>query len=311
MSKKPVSYEFHPSMFQTTEEYIKRSVGRAFKGTKRRELIQDISRSEPNFFTSLNFVIFAEDLFFERSDRQVIIPEGPEIYQELLKAKYSMSSAEGFSLPFSSFVLCMPTGFEVEGVTLPPCLVNYGNYESSAERLIYPFVDYLQAPRPKVNLELASPGANALSITYKEIGTHAYSRVLAVDDDLPAIFSAETPQACREAIGDYGFFDRMVKMDEKDIIIQFYLMKLVSSIGIYLLANQQQGLKQGFPGKTMPKLVNRDPGFAIRMNTLLNKPPMVNTPEDNTATRWHFSQTERPGYPESNQKEIKLGWLWD
>jgi len=310
MSKKALTYRFHPSMFYTTQVNLRRMAGKAITKVPRRELIKDISRTEENFMSSLNFAIFCEDLHFERTNRECLIPEGPEIYRDLLGAKYSMNSAKGFTLPFESFVLCMPEGFEVEGVELPSCLVTYGNYREWAERIIYPFADYIDHPRPIVNFDEVSENANCLSLTYLEPGTIAYARILAVEDDLPAILSAETPEACREAIGDYGFFDRLVNMNEKDTIIQFYLLKLVSSIGIYLLANQQQSIRAGFPGKTVPKLLDRDPAFQIRMNTLLNKPPQSSTPEFSHPTRWHFSQDERPDYNGSSMENIKLDWLW-
>lgn len=311
MAKKPLTYQFHPSMFYTTETNLRRMIGGNLKGVSRREMIQDISRSEPYFHTSLNFIVFSEDLAYERSAREVVLPEGPEIYHELLQAKYTMNSAKGFSLPFSSFVLCMPKGFEMEGVEIPACLVTYGDYRSSPEKIIYPFSDYINAPRPQVGLSESSENSNYLSITYLEPGTISYARVMAVDDDLPKILSAETPEACRDAIGDYGFFDRLTSMNEKDMIIQFYLMKLVSSIGIYLIANQQQGLKSGFPGKLPPKFLDRDPSFSIRMNTLLNKPPIETFAEKPQAARWHFSQDQRDDYNGSSMDNIRLDWLRD
>lgn len=311
MSKKPLTYLFHPSMFLTTQEHMRRLVGRDMRGISRRQLIQDISRSEPDFNTSLNFQIFAEDLHFERSDRNVLIPESDHIFKELIRAKYSMTSAKGFCLPFKSFVLCMPEGFEIDGVAIPPCLVNYGKYENAPQELIYPFCEYLDLPKPQVNLESASPGANALSITYKEQGTIAYARVMAVDDDLPGILSADTPDACREAIGEYGFFDRLVNMSEQDTIIQFYLLKIVSSIGIYLLANKQQGIRSGFPGKTVPRLVGRDPKFSVRMHTLLNKPPVEDNFDIHQSRRWHFSHDVGIEYNEPSMKDVKLNWLWN
>ena len=309
MSKKdsPV-FELHKLMMHNTEEGIRALSGKGAKKLTRQQMIRDVAHHEPHFMESLNFIIMSEELLWSRRSKRVILPETPEIFERLLNAEYTMTSAKGFNLPYSSFTLAMPAGLKHRGIELPPCLVDYGPYEQSDARVIHPFCDYIDAPRSDVHIEDCTPGAYCLSITYREAGTMAYARAMISDDDLPTILESTSPQECRERIGDYEKLKRLVEMNDTDYEIQYWLLRLVSAIGIYHVATSGQHLHEGFPGKKPPTLINKDPSQMILMSYLSTaasteikpaiKQPVLAKQTPSLDSAWHFNQSTGSSYDE-------------
>jgi hypothetical protein len=152
-----------------------------------------------------------------------------------------------------------------------------------------------------------------LSITYREAGTMAYTRAMISDDDLPTILESKSPEECRERIGDYGHLKRLVEMNYNDYQIQYWLLRLVSAIGIYHVATSGQHLHDGFPGKKLPVLINKDTSQMIQMSYLstargseikpaIKQPPLAKEPEI-LPTAWHFNQSERTSYAEGEEED--------
>lgn len=65
---------------------------------------------------SLDSVIIAEELLWEREGCPVIFPQSAEFLDKLLDAKFDLTKAEGFELPFPAFMIPMPVGYQREGV---------------------------------------------------------------------------------------------------------------------------------------------------------------------------------------------------
>jgi len=304
------AFELYKLMMHSTEEGVRALSGKEAKKLKRQDMIRDISRCEPDFLNSLNYVIMAEELAWVKKSQRVIMPENLAFFERLLNAKYTMKSAKGFTLPYMTFILAMPEGLVHNGITIPPCLVDYGPFEKAEERIIHPFADYLDMGRPAVKHQECSPGAYGLSITYREAGTLAYARAMAVDDDLPKIISSSCADEYRENIGEYGVFERLTQMNDTDYEIQYLLLKLVTSIGIYNLATGGSHLHEGFPGKKMPELIGRDPAQMIRMSYLSAaetselKPAEVEVVQPEHLSHepaWYFNQDTGSAYDEADR----------
>jgi hypothetical protein len=311
MSKKEPTFELYKTMMFNTEEGMRAIGGKNVKHMTRRQMIQDVAHHEPHFMDGLNVLIMCEEWNWARTSKRVLFPESTKIFERLLNADYTMSSAKGFNLPYSSFTLAMPSGLVHDGVELPPCLVDYGPYEKAESRLIHPFCDYLGMPHSKVNIEDCSPGAHCLTITYREEGTLAYVRAMISDDDLPGVLESKSPEECSDRIGDYGHLNGLVAMNDRDKRIQFWLLRLISAIGVYHVATSGQHLHEGFPGKKLPTLLHRDPSQPILMSYLSTaqeseiKPALTHPKHDKRETEpsaWHFNQNDRSGYTEDDSE---------
>lgn len=310
-------FELYKTMMHNTEDEVRALGGKNTKKVTRKQMLQDTAKYEPHFMESLNFILMAEEYYWARTSKRVLLPESSEIFERLLNAEYTMGSAEGFALPFSSFSVAMPAGFKHQDIILPPFLVTYSAYEESDFRVVHPFCDYLKVHRPDVKTEECTPGSYGLSISYREPGTSAYVRSLITDDDLPHILESKTPEECHERIGNYDHLQRLIHMSPTDRKIQFWLLKLVSAIGIYNIATAGHHIQEGFPGKRLPALIDKDPSQMIFMSYLSTadkeeikpalKGPAVAITSESLESSWHFNQRDLTAHNDEDGEDNPFG----
>lgn len=88
------------------------------------QVVSHVMCSSPQQVFALDGLIISEELLWERRGRTVIFPQSAEFLDRLLAAKFDLNKIDGFQLPFDSFMLAMPLGYEKEGVKLRGILVN-------------------------------------------------------------------------------------------------------------------------------------------------------------------------------------------
>lgn len=262
------------------------------KHVTRKEAFQQILQANPMLINSLDFLIASEDLYWEKQGKQVIFPENSAVLDNLLKAKYQMESSEGFSLPFSSFIVAIPNGYSFEGVQLPSFMVTHIEYKQSQNITIFPFCDYVECKKPeKVEYEKAADGERSIVVSFRDPESDGYIRMMQLESALPDILRSKTLEEFRHAIGDYTNKVGVVQSNSNDLAMQFLSMKLVAALGVYNLATGGERLREGFPGRTVPRIIGSSEPIKIRYTTLTGTPVSGGKASPDTHYRsWHFRQ---------------------
>lgn len=258
----------------------------------------------------MDFLIASEELFWKKSGSHAIFPENEAVLNNLLRAKYHMESAEGFDLPFASFVVAIPHGYAFDGVKVPSFMVTYIEYKKSTDLTIHPFCDYLETPYPSsIGYQPVEDGAKSITITFKDPNSHGFVRMMQIDNKLPAILAANSLEEFRNAIGDYKDKIGAIKSNEDDLKMQFITMKLVAALGVYNLATQGSRLKDGFPGTTAPRLMGKHDHGRITFTTLSGSvaPEGGKTSPQAHYRTWHFRQLRDPRYYKGEYQSMAPG----
>lgn len=290
--------------YEPLRSFIHRKVIKSFPSKERKamtekKVFQDILSSSPDLIHSLDFLIASEELYWEREGSQAIFPEDAVVLDNLLRAKYQMETSEGFDLPFSSFVVAMPHGYEYEGVKVPSFMVTHIEYKKSQDITIHPFCEYLDTPYPdSVAYEKAKNGERSITISFRDPNSHGYLRMMQIDTNLPAILASKSTQDFRLAVGDYTNKLGAIQSDSSDLKLQFITMKLIAALGVYNLATEGTRLKEGFPGSSVPRLMGKHENNKIAYTTLrggVNSFDQKIAPQAHYRT-WHFRQLRDSKY---------------
>ena len=226
----------------------------------------------PDYLSSLNLNIFSEEYFFTRTGANTVFPENEVVLNNLLKARFQLNSAEGFSLPFESFMFAIPNGYEVDGVKIPSFLVTWIPYAQTQDMLISPFGKYAKITKPlQVILDEAPLGDMGISICYRDpTQSTAYARTLLSASQIPDLLNAKDDSQFKNDLQTYKPYREVIELSEYDVQIQRIMLRLVAAFGIYNVATEGDRLKPGFPGTLQPKIIGRFPDVPMRSSTLSN-----------------------------------------
>lgn len=246
---------------------------------------------------NVNRDIVLEECFWESQGKHVIFPESSNVLDNLLRARYSLDSAEGFTLPLASFVLAMTSGYSFAGITIPPLSVAWVHGNEYEEHVMKPFhAKY----RLLENAILEHPQEFMMCITYPEdVKTGVFSRVMLYASDLPHLLSCSTPDEFKKVMIDRKIALHLEVLTENDFAIQFYAMKLISALGVYNMATDGKRLRDGYPTQQPPKMVGVQAKREISALTLSNSIPAF-TGEDHSVSphyrSWYFRQLKAERY---------------
>jgi hypothetical protein len=311
--EKKALYDLYPRLVDRIVNDVSKSVpSKERKRMTRKDCIRMVLDYSPNLLHSLDFMIMAEEHFWEREGSHAIFPESDAVLDNLLRAKYKMETSEGFSLPFDSFFLAIPHGYTHKGIRLQSFMVTMLPYLRSQEYTIFPFCKHIGLPQPKgVAHNPASENARCIALTYRDPENNiAYARALQTEDKLPLILQCETPEDFKSVIGSYQGKYGVIDLNENDLQIQFISMKLVAALGVYNMATEGSRLASGFPGKLEPRINNRSKDQRLAFSTLKNASKTeASEPDAREAfyRTWHFRQLRDERFYRGDYENIARG----
>jgi hypothetical protein len=293
-TKKP-SFALYPLLTDKIVSSVRQHLpGKARKSLSDSQVLADFVRRQPDIQNDHSFYIMAEELFLQANDSQVIFPETSTVLDNLLRARFSLESIEGFDLPFTAFILSVPRGYAHSGVKLPSLMVSWVKEDGYKGEVLKPFLNHIHVPDEKVSFsELPSDGM--LSLVYLDQGGER-SRTVIYGADIPILLSAKNPADYRAAMVRQGLIKSEDDLDESDRDIQFYGLRLIAALGVYHVATQGRKLKPGFPTPQAPKMDGRRAEQQVAPVTLLNSaPPRADSDDSASAASahyrsWHFRQ---------------------
>ncbi|AYG48198.1 hypothetical protein DV532_28435 (plasmid) [Pseudomonas sp. Leaf58] len=300
---KKLSYTLYPLLTNKIVSGLRQHLpGKERRSSSDATVLSDFIRRQPDIQNDHAFYIMAEELFLQSHNSQVIFPESSLVLDNLLKARYSLSSSEGLDMPFPSFILAPPRGYAFKGIEIPSLLVSWVIGDGFKDEVLRPFLDYIKVPGDRVSFsELPQDGI--LSLIYRD-KTGECSRTVIYGQNIPVLLGAKNPQAYREAMVSQGLILAQEDLSESDSDIQFYSLKLIAALGVYHVATQGNKLKQGFPTPQAPRMEGRRAEQKVAPVTLVNStPPLANSESvrhdaGRTAhyRAWHFRQLRDERY---------------
>lgn len=293
-------YNLYPLLSDTIHNMMRKVLPRAERKLSAFDAMKLVFTHKPEMINSLDFLIAAEEMFWQGQGRHVIFPESEAVLDNFLKAKFSMESSQGFDLPFDSFILAMPHGYQWEGTVLPGLMVNFYDYHGAADNIIYPFVEQLRIDKPsEIQREALPIGSRAMVLAYRDPhNTQGYARALIPESKIPAILQAPDKETFAHIMGMYQHQFGVVELADYDLDIQFKAIRLIAALGVYNLATEGKRLREGFPGKSMPRMNFKNPDARIAMSTLSN--PLHDVAEHASPglhyRSWHIRQLRHQRY---------------
>lgn len=301
-AKKPV-FEVYSSMLDNQIKYARVMLKNVLpKSATDRDVLAALFKHVPEAIKSLNLNIFAEEHFWIRTGANTIFPESAEVLENLIRARFQMDAADGFTLPFQSFMMSIPSGFKVDGTSIPSFLVSWIPYKQTEELIIGPFGVHAKIGGPlHVHLDSAPDDDIAICICYRDpITPSAYSRTVISANQIPALLQDDREDILVTDIETYKNYHQVVGISSHDIKIQRIMFRIVAALGIYNMATEGSRLSPGFPGNQQPKFNGKLPDYSMNNMTLKNSmsASSAHMPEakDSYYRTWFFRQLRDEKY---------------
>jgi hypothetical protein len=273
MQQKKAQYEIYSSMLDNQIKHAKVIFDSILpKRPSDSDVLEVLFKQAPQVREGLNLLIFSDEHHWIRNGANTIFPENSAVLESLLRAKFQMEAAEGFSLPFESFMVSIPQGFKVDGMRVPSFLVSMFPYHKLNELIVGPFTRHARFSKPvNVRLDEAPADEIAISLCYKDpTSTTAYARTLISTGQIPSILESTSMDELTEGFKPYVNYRGIVGLSEYDLKIQRVMLKLVAALGVYNMATEGKRLLPGLPGSLEPKLIGKAPTNGLSSSTLAN-----------------------------------------
>lgn len=312
MSKqaKKAAYELYPLLTQKIVSLERDLIpGREGKVLPERSVLQRFARRNPDITGDHAFYIMAEELHLKAHGSQVVFPDSAHVLDNLLRARFSMETHEGFDLPYRSFLLAMPRGYSFDGLQLPSLMVTWVPGRDFSSDVLAPFLKLLGVAEGKTRYS-DLPDMGLLSIVFLDRDSKgARSRSVIYGEDLPHLLAAKTPQEFHGQMVRLGILRDSDAMDAVEAATQFYTMRLIASLGVYHLATEGKHLRPGYPSSQAPRMDGRRPEQAVEPLTLTSRFSAEDAPVEKQAhfRSWHFRQLRDERYYRGDYKDHPQG----
>lgn len=305
---KKATYELYPLLTQKLVSLERDTIGRDAKALSDQAVLQRFARRSPDLTGDHAFYIMAEELHLKNQGSQVIFPDTGLVLDNLLKAKFSMETHEGFNLPYRSFLLAMPRGYKFNGLQLPSLLVTWVPGRDFSSDVLAPFLKQLGVVEGKTRYE-DLPDMGLLSIVFLDRDAKgARSRSVIYGEDLPHLLGAKNPDQFHSQMVRLGILKDSDAMDAAEAATQFYSMRLVASLGVYHLATEGKHLKPGFPSSQAPRMDGRRADQPVEPLTLTSRINFDDAADKQAHFRsWHFRQLRDERYYRGEYRDHPQG----
>jgi len=256
-----------------------------------------------------DYVLAEEDYWRNRTKRRVIYPTTDAFLRQLMSDDFELTDAEGFDLPFDSFVLAMPKGFAIDGVEIPTCLVTWIGAKEHVATVLNGFLARHNRPSSSIRLMPENMNQRSLSIIVPA-RDGSFSRVMCYHRLIPQLLRTKDIAEYRELVGNLSDQTIAQDLDEYDSKQQYLLLKLVAAVGVYIAAcGDQGGLTEGFHNaaqraSVLPKTIKTVRGYALREVD-------ETAPERDEEAKSVFVQMEAEDAPEkAASRKKKSRWVF-
>lgn len=314
MQQKKAQYEIYSTMLDNQVKHGKQIFKSVLpKNPSESDVLQAIFRYQPNVLEGLNLHIFSDEYLWLRNGANAIFPESADVLENLYRARFQIDSAEGFSLPFDSFMVSIPQGLKIEGLRIPSFIVSTFPYRKMEELVIGPFARHAKFSKPvHVGLEDGPEDEIAISLCYKDpTSSTAYSRTLMSAYQIPSILQAETGTDLEADLKPYENYRNVVGLSDYDLNVQRIMLRLVAALGVYNMATEGKRLVPGLPGSQEPKLIGKAPMRGFTNTTLSNAfpPPKRgnHAQADGFYRTWFFRQLRDDRYYKGENSRFAKG----
>lgn len=305
------------------------------------QVVSHVMCSSPQQVFALDGLIISEELLWERRGRTVIFPQSAEFLDRLLAAKFDLNKIDGFQLPFDSFMLAMPLGYEKEGVKLRGILVNaypasetpslFRNYAQNIRDNLNPKIFPLLGINPaeyEHHLSLAdnmdvgeygvsNPDDMMLSICTldqsQNIQMGSTIRAAQSFNMIPEMLSAKSVDEFEARLGAMKMANYKVRgVSRDDAISEFYAFKLVCALTVYNMATNGEMLKSGMPGEKAPHIEGRFDRKAVKPFHIQSTADMMSEGKAPGMhyRQWHFRQLRDKRYYQGEHSNRVPGSRW-
>lgn len=262
-----------------------------------------------------DYVMAEEDLWRERSPRRVVFPETEVQLRRLLSDEFVLTDAAGIEPPFESFVLALPKGFEVDGVELPSCLITWLPALAHVGKALDGFLARHNLPPSLVQIKPDNRDEHSLSIIVRaRDGT--LSRVMAYQRFIPDLLKSRDINEYRARVGNLS--DNVIArdLDEYDSKQQYYLLRLVAAVSVYIAAYGEAALTEGFRNAAqrtamLPKTVKTVKGYTLHdVDRAAPSAPDTATATDAPSIFVQFDAEDAPEDAPARRQKRKSRWVF-
>ena len=306
--KKKASYQVYPLFTDHIIKACQGLVGKKGKGMSREHLLRSYVHSPISQNGGVNLDILLEEFFWESGEKNVVFPENQAVLDNLMKARFKMDSAEGFSLPHDSFVVPIPSGYRHDGVLMPTIMVSQLDGSAELKRIYDGFVSHYKL---KLDADFEYESERTISITYPfKASEGVYARSMMRVSDIPHLLSADDVNDFKRIMLELKLDDPSEGLSDQEAKTQFLILRLVAALGVYNAATEGKRLVKGFPGASEPKMVGFYDKKSMTPQTIENSTPLVSEKDRNVSPHyrsWFFRQLRSPRYYQGEYENTPLG----
>ena len=308
------TYQIYSSLINQTHKQLRKILPKKERQSKS-SAMRFVINNEPDFIHTLDFLIFCEEWSWMQSGHHTLFPESEDVLKRLASADFETRELSSLEMPFGSFVLAMPKGYEIDGVEMPSVLVTWGRFDEYGEERMAPLTDHLGLPRLGNRYPESSKGLMGLQIVYRDHQRKkdlVYARCSLTADQFHDLLKSRTLEDFQSRAGHYenSNFRAILDNDHHDLVIQFHMLKTIIAIAIFNQATDGVHIKEGVPTSKV-KMIGRIPGERSVASTL----SMPGIEKDTISPeahyrRWHFRQLTHERYYQGEHSHKARGSRW-
>ena len=271
---------------------------------------------DSDFSNNLDKHLLVTEVLWNHDGRKVIFPGSDDFYGRLLSANFSLDGDASLNLPYSTFILAMPSGFEVDGVRIPSVIVNFSTSQDRKSRYDKA-ADIMKMP-PQLHDDERLSHLDSLAFFYQD--PYEHKDVVVMVNQTPAQISsalkASSAEEYARILGDMPKeFVSPIAMDPSstDHVIQFAITKIIAGISVYLSVKGINKLEEGLPDGGRLTISNFKP--ELRYSFFHLPQPSKHLPdyvhEMTMSTRsWFFRNLRDAKYYQNQYKDLPSGSRW-
>lgn len=302
-------YKIHKMLLASTSKSVKK-MDKNFKKFSDEKVIGRLLEFKPDFTNTLDFTIMAQEYYWKGEGGNILFPDGSKMLEKLYTAKFDLEGQAGFDLPFDSFIFGIPPGFEIDGQKIPSFIVTYMDYDIQDDCILQPFAKACGIPPLNINKDAGAMGNKAISIAYQDPFSPCTVHMMKSITELPQILEASTPEEY-EKIASYSLRKKgVIKLDKRDLDLQFMIVRLIASLGVYHVATNGERLEKGFPSTGAFRI---EKPSSVKTSVFSYKVPGLHQKSGTVAEHvrgWTFRNLKDERYYRGEFKNVPKGSRW-
>lgn len=241
------------------------------KSIKRSELYATQVENSAMTGDQLPFSIAINEYYWEKESKRVLFPKSAADIMSIFEAPEAQAEDAKFVLPYDSFMVALPEGFEFEGEVIPPFLVSFIAKAESRKKLFAPILKLAGLSEfHKVDLsEEVARGDSLLSINYQDYNVNGASVLFSrAASKLPIYRKCKTPEDLEDRTQVIVDEAMGVMLDDVDFKVQFFMVKFVLALGTHFAINGVKSVQFGYPTAKPPRMAPLSSAYSISASTL-------------------------------------------